>query len=118
MRSHQFRLSLFNLMNTSVIVCEIEPTGNSMYKTSRIFRISKIRFFFIRPVFITIDWFDNINRIHNVLKCPLFRIQTSQDIRWRRIFPISIIDHVQKVYFVYDTKIDLWIKNNYYFTAI
>ncbi|GES75796.1 hypothetical protein GLOIN_2v1790940 [Rhizophagus clarus] len=68
--------------------------------------------------FITIDWFDNINRIHNVLKCPLFRIQTSQDIRWRRIFPISIIDHVQKVHFVYDTKIDLWIKNNYYFTAI
>ncbi|GET02660.1 hypothetical protein GLOIN_2v1886362 [Rhizophagus clarus] len=35
-----------------------------------------------------------------------------------RIFPISIIDHVQKVHFVYDTKIDLWIKNNYYFTAI
>ncbi|GES79416.1 hypothetical protein GLOIN_2v1790377 [Rhizophagus clarus] len=68
--------------------------------------------------FITIDWFDNINRIHNVLKCPLFRIQTSQDIRWRRIFPISIIDHIQKVHFVYDTKIDLWIKNNYYFMAI
>ncbi|GES94330.1 hypothetical protein GLOIN_2v1790940 [Rhizophagus clarus] len=40
--------------------------------------------------FITIDWFDNINRIHNVLK----------------------------FHFVYDTKIDLWIKNNYYFTAI
>ncbi|GES88255.1 hypothetical protein GLOIN_2v1487024 [Rhizophagus clarus] len=35
-----------------------------------------------------------------------------------KIFPISIIDHVQKVHFVYDTKIDLWIKNNYYFTAI
>ncbi|GES82459.1 hypothetical protein GLOIN_2v1790377 [Rhizophagus clarus] len=68
--------------------------------------------------FITIDWFDNINRIHNVLKCPLFRIQTSQDIRWRRIFPILIIDHVQKVHFVYDMKIDLWIKNNYYFTTI
>ncbi|GES82124.1 hypothetical protein GLOIN_2v1886362 [Rhizophagus clarus] len=27
--------------------------------------------------FITIDWFDNINRIHNVLKCPLFHIQTT-----------------------------------------
>ncbi|GES88706.1 hypothetical protein GLOIN_2v1790940 [Rhizophagus clarus] len=68
--------------------------------------------------FITIDWFDNINRIHNVLKYPLFRIQTSQNIRWRRIFPISIIDYIQKVHFVYDTKIDLWIKNNYYFMAI
>ncbi|PKC00072.1 hypothetical protein RhiirA5_428740 [Rhizophagus irregularis] len=27
--------------------------------------------------FITIDWFDKFNRIHNVLKCPLFCIQTS-----------------------------------------
>jgi hypothetical protein len=69
-------------------------------------------------VFITIDWFDDTNRIHNVLKCPLYRIQSIQDMRWRRIFPISIIDRVQKVHFVYDTKSGLWIKNNYYFTAI
>jgi len=69
-------------------------------------------------VFITIDWFDDTNRIHNVLKCPLYRIQSIQDTRWRRIFPISIIDRVQKVHFVYDMKSGLWIKNNYYFTAI
>lgn len=69
-------------------------------------------------VFITIDWFDDTNRIHGVLKCPLYRIQSIQDMRWRRIFPISIIDRAQKVHFVYDTKSGLWIKNNYYFTAI
>lgn len=68
--------------------------------------------------FIIIDWFDNTNRIHNVLKCPLYRIQPIQDIHWRRVFPISIIDRVQKVHFVYDTKSELWIKNDYYFTAI
>jgi hypothetical protein len=68
--------------------------------------------------FITIDWFENTNRIHNVLKCPLYRIQSIQDMRWRRIFPISIIDRVQKTHFVYDMKSELWIKNNYYFTAI
>lgn len=68
--------------------------------------------------FITIDWFENTNKIHNILKCPLYRIQPSQDMRWRRIFPISIIDRVQKVHFVYDTNSELWIKNNYYFTAI
>lgn len=69
-------------------------------------------------VFITIDWFDDTNRIHSVLKCPLYRIQSIQDMRWRRIFPISIIDRAQKVHFVYDAKSGLWIKNNYYFTAI
>ncbi|GES98498.1 hypothetical protein GLOIN_2v1790377 [Rhizophagus clarus] len=60
-----------------------------------------------------VDFITNI-----ILKRSLSLVNTSQDIRWRRIFPISIIDHVQKVHFVYDTKIDLWIKNNYYFTAI
>ncbi|GES98427.1 hypothetical protein GLOIN_2v1790377 [Rhizophagus clarus] len=28
--------------------------------------------------FITIDWFDNINRIHNVLKCPLFAFRQAK----------------------------------------
>ena len=68
--------------------------------------------------FIIVDWFEDTNRIHNVLKCPLYRIQAIQDMRWRRIFPISIIDHVQKVHFVHDLLNDIWIKNNYYFTAI
>ena len=68
--------------------------------------------------FIVIDWFEDTNKPHNVLKCPLYRIQATQDKRWRKIFPISIIDRVQKVHFVYDVKSELWIKNNYYFTAI
>jgi len=68
--------------------------------------------------FIVVDWFEDVDRIHNVLKCPLYRIQEIQDMRWRRIYPISIIDRVQKVHFVYDSLSNLWIKNNYYFTAI
>lgn len=68
--------------------------------------------------FIVIDWFENIYRIHHILKCPLYRIQATHNTRWRRIFPISIIDHVQKVHFVYDTMNGFWIKNNFYFTAI
>lgn len=68
--------------------------------------------------FIVIDWFEDINRIHNVLKCPLYRIQATQNMRWRRIYPLSIIDHIQKVHLVYDSVSGLWIKNNYYFTAI
>ena len=68
--------------------------------------------------FIVIDWFEDTNRIHNILKCPLYRIQTTHNTRWRRIFPISIIDRVQKVHFVYDVTSEFWIKNNFYFTAI
>jgi hypothetical protein len=68
--------------------------------------------------FAAIDWFEDANRIHSVLKCPLYRVQLNKDVRWRRIFPISIIDYTQKAHFVYDTKSKLWIKNSYYFTAI
>lgn len=68
--------------------------------------------------FIVIDWFEDINRNHSVLKCPLYRIQSTEDACWRRIFPISIIDRVQKVHFVYDKTSGLWIKNSFYFTAI
>lgn len=31
--------------------------------------------------FIVVNWFEDTNRIHNVLKCPLYRIQEIQDIR-------------------------------------
>ena len=68
--------------------------------------------------FIVINWFEDVNRIHHVLKCSLYRIQSTYNIYWRRIFPISIIDRVQKVHFVYDATSGLWIKNNFYFTAI
>ena len=68
--------------------------------------------------FIIVDWFVDTNKIHHVLKCPLYNIQTTDDTRWRRIYPISIIDRVQKVHFVYDATNGSWIKNNFYFTAI
>jgi hypothetical protein len=68
--------------------------------------------------FIVIDWFEDINKIHHVLKCPLYRIQATRDVRWRRIHPISVISRVQDVHFIYDITSKLWIKNNYYFTAI
>lgn len=68
--------------------------------------------------FIVVDWFEDINKIHNVLKCPLYRIQKTQNVHWRRIYPISVIDRIQNVHFTYDITSKLWIKNNYYFTAI
>ncbi|POG60455.1 hypothetical protein GLOIN_2v1487024 [Rhizophagus irregularis DAOM 181602=DAOM 197198] len=68
--------------------------------------------------FIIIDWFEEIKRVHHVLKCPLYRIQATYDTCWRRIFPILVIDRVQKVHFVYDATNECWIKNDFFFTAI
>jgi hypothetical protein len=64
--------------------------------------------------FIVVDWFENIEKEHSLLKCPLYQLQTKN---WRRIFPINVIDSVQKVHFINYSKTK-WIKNDFYFTAI
>ncbi|CAB4385992.1 unnamed protein product [Rhizophagus irregularis] len=79
--------------------------------------------------FIVVDWFEDTMVEHSVLKCPLYRLQATGD-KWRRIFPITVIDNVQKVHFIHncnsercqlpnhDTTNRIWIKNNFYFIAI
>jgi len=76
-------------------------------------------------VFVVVDWFENTEREHPLLKCPLYHLQTRN--QWRRIF---VIDNVQKVYFIHDCNSEgcrdrhhddinrNWIKNSFYFTAI
>ena len=53
-------------------------------------------------------------KILKKIKCPLYQLQTNN---WKCIFPINVIDSVQKVHFINysETK---WIKNDFYFTAI
>jgi hypothetical protein len=64
--------------------------------------------------FIVVDWFENSEREHSTLKCPIYYLQTK---KWRRIFPINVLDNVQKVHFIrYGDK--KWIKNIFHFTAI
>ncbi|GET57157.1 hypothetical protein GLOIN_2v1790940 [Rhizophagus irregularis DAOM 181602=DAOM 197198] len=79
--------------------------------------------------FVVVDWFEDTMVEHSVLKCPLYHLQTTGD-KWRRIFPITVIDNIQKVHFIHncnsercqlpnhDTTNRIWIKNNFYFTAI
>ena len=78
--------------------------------------------------FIVVDWFEDTNQEHSILSCPLYCLRTIEDQRWRSIFPISVIDSVQKVHFVHNCNLEchdhynsinrIWVKNNYYFTAI
>jgi len=78
--------------------------------------------------FVVVDWFEDVNQKHPMLECPLYRLRTIENQRWRSIFPISAIDNFI-VHFVhsctnlecqdhYNSRNRIWIKNNYYFTAI
>jgi hypothetical protein len=64
--------------------------------------------------FIVVDWFEDSGQKHSSLKCPLYKLQTKN---WRRVFPINLIDNVQKVHFIKHNNRE-WIKNDFYFTAI
>lgn len=78
--------------------------------------------------FVVVEWLENVEQEHQLLKCPLYRLQPGN--RWRRIFPISVIDNVQKVHFIHNCSSEgckgshhdvtnrSWFKNNHYFTAI
>jgi hypothetical protein len=64
--------------------------------------------------FVVVDWFENTGREYPLLKCPFYSLQTKN---WRRVFPLNILDNVQKVHFIHYSD-NRWIKNNFYFTAI
>lgn len=79
--------------------------------------------------FVVVDWFEDTNQNHPILRCPLYRLHAIENQRWRSIFPISAIDNfAQKVHFVHNCNLEcqdhynsrnrIWIKNNYYFTAM
>jgi len=80
--------------------------------------------------FMAVDWFEDTKQEHPILGCPIYRLQTIENQRWRSIFPISAIDNlVEEVHFVHNCNLECqnhynstrnrtWIKNNYYFTAI
>jgi hypothetical protein len=79
--------------------------------------------------FIVVYWFENTKVEHSVLKCLLYNLQATGD-KWRRVFPITVIDNVQKVHFIHNCNSERcqelnhdltnrnWIKNNFYFIAI
>jgi hypothetical protein len=64
--------------------------------------------------FVVVDWFEYSGQDSSLLKCPIYSLQTE---KWRRIFPITILENVQKVHFIRYNN-EKWIKNNFYFTAI
>ena len=75
--------------------------------------------------FVIVNWFEETSQ--TVLGCPEYKL--IMDNSWRRVFPISIIDSINKVHFVHkcventckkshDMTNNHYIKNMYYFTAV
>lgn len=79
--------------------------------------------------FIVVNWFEDTGQVHELLECPLFRIQTNSRQRWRRVFPITVIYTVGKEHFIHncssrcsiklhDFGNNLYFRNTFLFTAI
>jgi hypothetical protein len=75
--------------------------------------------------FIIVNWFEETSQ--TTLGCPEYKLVV--DNSWRHIFPISVVDLVNKIHFVHkcvgntceashDVTNKYYIKNMYYFTAV
>lgn len=73
-----------------VVTIQEEDYNESFAKIQSIFRhkANNDKYY----AFIVITWFEEINQKHAILDCPLFRLLSTDDQQWRRIFPITVID--------------------------
>lgn len=78
--------------------------------------------------FFLFNWFQAMNYIDSVSRCPIYNIQKPEELRWFRIFPINFIDHVPYVHFIHDCKNTCniehdeanrsYILNKFYYSAV
>lgn len=77
--------------------------------------------------FIYIDWFEDTYQRHDKLDCPKFILY--QDDSWHQIFPLTVVNEIQKAHFVHNCTMggckdnhDLnnrqYLKNDFFFMAI
>lgn len=79
--------------------------------------------------FIWVDWLRECSTLDPILHCPVYEMQTAENIRWHRVYPISLIDNLSKVHFVHrchstctstshDFSNNQYVRNEFYYTAI
>ncbi|CAI2194639.1 10731_t:CDS:2, partial [Funneliformis geosporum] len=51
--------------------------------------------------FIYVDWFEDTNKKHAKVNCPLFILRLNDDSQ-RKIFPLTVVDGIQKTHFILD----------------
>ncbi|PKC61845.1 hypothetical protein RhiirA1_465952 [Rhizophagus irregularis] len=78
--------------------------------------------------FIYIDWFEDTNRKHAKLDCPLFILWRNDNSR-RKIFPLTVVDEIHKTFFIHDCNArcqdgnhgldnNRYLKNEFFFKAV
>ena len=52
-------------------------------------------------VFLVIDWFEAIGGEDELLRCPYYKLQRPEEMRWRRVYPMAFVDHISNAHFVH-----------------
>ncbi|PKC02865.1 hypothetical protein RhiirA5_424612 [Rhizophagus irregularis] len=81
-----------------VVTIQVADYGESYAVIKGIFK-HKSNDGYLYP-FIYVDWFEDICKNHNRLECPIFVLR--HDDTYCKIFPLTVIEKVQKVHFVHD----------------
>ncbi|CAG8718994.1 11497_t:CDS:2, partial [Cetraspora pellucida] len=79
--------------------------------------------------FVWVDWLRERSILDSILYCPVYEIQTAENTRWHRVYPINLIDNLPKIYFLHrchstctstshDFSNSQYFRNEFYYTAI
>ncbi|PKK67410.1 hypothetical protein RhiirC2_783546 [Rhizophagus irregularis] len=107
-----------------VVTIQVADYGESYAVIKGIFK-HKSNDGYLYP-FIYVDWFEDICKNHDKLECPIFVLR--HDDTYCKIFPLTVIEKVQKVYFVHDCNSRCkdnhnlenkhYLRNDFFFKAI
>ena len=111
---------------SDIVELSEESEGIAYAKISLIFRHQANNNHYY--AFFLFDWFQATDIIDPILECPLYNIQKPKELRWIRIFPINVIDHIPHVHFIHkcentcninhDETNRCYIFNRFYYNAI
>lgn len=82
----------------------------------------------IFQAFFVLQWFQETTMNEPIVDCPIYNLQQLDETRWRRIFPITVVDNLPQVHFLHDCrktcsnghdeKIRRYIRNDFYYIAL
>ena len=81
-----------------------------------------------RYVFLVIDWFQATGNKDELLECPYYKLHDPEGMQWRRIYPISFVDHASSTHFihhctrhctnVHDRNNQLYLRNDFFYNTV
>ena len=81
-----------------------------------------------RYVFLVIDWFQATGDKDELLECPYYKLHDPGATQWRRIYPISFVDHASRTHFIHhctrhctnehDKNNQLYLRNDFFYKTV